>query len=423
MTQIAAKKNLSEAPDISSFYGRTQELAELQKWLTQERCQLVILHGMGGIGKSALARRLVDKIIHQYDYVIWLSLASAPPFSEIILKLMQFLTHGEQEADDIAPIMRCLHRHRCLIVLDSWEELIEDESENYTKYNNFVEIVAQESHRSSLLLLTRKLTHNIDILKGKLIRFKKLTEITPEAARQIFLAEGMSGTDRQLAELSQRYRNPLMIKVVAQQVKRVFSADISPFIDMSVFVGDAITKFLDEQFQGLAKIEINLIYWLAIRRNSATWNQLSHDSEQFLSDQQLFQTLNNLIARHSFISNNVEDIPTIYILDPVILKYTTERFVHEIFREILHLLNYQNLQGSELLITHSFITQNPQDEELNQEQMRRIVKPIQKMLVAKLGSQQQLKDELTQVISLLQYQGLSPGYAYQNISQLISVCQ
>jgi hypothetical protein len=35
--EVDANRNLGEAPPVSSFYGRTQELAELRQWLIQEQ--------------------------------------------------------------------------------------------------------------------------------------------------------------------------------------------------------------------------------------------------------------------------------------------------------------------------------------------------------------------------------------------------
>jgi hypothetical protein len=51
--------------------------------------------------------------------------------------------------------------------------------------------------------------------------------------------------------------------------------------------------------------------------------------------------------------------------------------------------------------------------------MRRIIKPIQKMLLALCIQERVVEEELRQVLSLLKDQGLSQGYAYQNISYLI----
>ncbi|MBH8555384.1 NACHT domain-containing protein [Nostocaceae cyanobacterium CENA357] len=422
--ELEHRKNLSEAPDISNFYGRTQELAELQQWLVQEHCRLVVIHGIGGIGKSALARHLVDKIADKYDYLIWLSLTSAPPFLEILIKLVHFLSKGEKEEGDISQLIQYLNNYRCLIVLDGWEEITDNESEDYANYSAFVDRVAKEVHRSSLLLLSRTRTPNIEILEGKLVRLKRLGALAYEEATEILKAEGISATDSELKEFSKRYSNPWILKRIAQKVQNV-SPDISDFLEnTSVFVDDVITQFLDQQFQELSKAETTLIYWVALRRNSATWHQLVQDSHQFFSYNQLFKTLDDLISKHSFIIKNIEDITTIYILDPVVLKYTTERFVQENFQEIFQVINSKNINDFELFITHNFITEHPEDEELNQEQMRRIVKPIQKMLLAELHIQERgIEEELRQVLSLLKDKGLSQGYGYRNISYLIAVCE
>ena len=51
-----------EALDVPTFYGREEELALLSRWVVQERCRVVSVLGMGGIGKSALATRVMHQV-------------------------------------------------------------------------------------------------------------------------------------------------------------------------------------------------------------------------------------------------------------------------------------------------------------------------------------------------------------------------
>lgn len=51
-----------EAPDASIFYGRTQELETLTQWIQVDRCRVINLLGMGGMGKTALVATLLARL-------------------------------------------------------------------------------------------------------------------------------------------------------------------------------------------------------------------------------------------------------------------------------------------------------------------------------------------------------------------------
>ena len=61
---------------------RTDELATLQRWILDERCRLVAVLGMGGIGKTSLAARLAQEVASSFERVYWRSLRDAPPVGE-----------------------------------------------------------------------------------------------------------------------------------------------------------------------------------------------------------------------------------------------------------------------------------------------------------------------------------------------------
>ncbi|MBW4646807.1 MAG: NACHT domain-containing protein [Goleter apudmare HA4340-LM2] len=411
-------RDLSEAPLLSTLYGRTQELGELEQWLLHEGCRLVVIHGVGGIGKAALARQLVENIADKYDYLIWRSLNSTPPFQKLLTELIQFLSKSQANQDNILSLlMNHLRQHRCLIVLEDWEEIMSNN--DYSEYCDFLKRVAREVHHSSVLLLSRERPQNIEPFEGQWVRLKKLRPLKYEDAKKILKAEGLSGKEDEQEEFSRRYSNPWILKRIATMTHVVFGGEISGVVAGSVIIDDVITEFLDQQFQNLSATGKTVIYWIAIRRNSASWNQLLKDTSQYLSSNQLFYTLNYLIQAYSLVDKNLEDVPILYILDPVILKYVTSRFVEESYQEICQIIQSQVIKGHELFITHSFITENPENEELTQDQIKRIVKPIKERLLTKLNSQQRVEEELKKIMPLLQSKGLPSGYADQNISRLL----
>ncbi|MUG99658.1 NACHT domain-containing protein [Scytonema sp. UIC 10036] len=428
--EVERRKDLGKVPLLSKFYGRTQELTKLEQWLQQETYRLIVIYGVGGIGKSSLVRQVLNNqiIVNKYDYIFWRSLDFAPLLPEL-LTFIQILSEEQESKADISQLMRYLRQSKCLLILDAWEEIIGRSGEQYRDYTELMERVAKEAHQSCVLLLSREKPSFIETLDDKLVHSLKLGGLDSKDVKDFLKTEGIYGTEKELDNFSLTYNNPWVMKRVAKKLKKVCGGKITGvFGEISVVVDDAIASFLNEQFHRLSKLETNLLYWIALRRNSASLTQLRKDtikSKSPLSASELLNALDSLIDKFSLIekSKNEENDLDVYTLDLVILKYITNQFVAQNCQEILTILQNQRIEGNELFVSHCFITDNPEDEELTQQQMRRIVKAIQDKLLAELLSQQQLEDELKKILSLLQDKELSPGYTYQNISYLIASCK
>lgn len=127
---IQNQTDWGEAVDVSVFYGRTQELDTLDQCIVGDRCRLVAMLGIGGIGKTALSVKLAERIQNEFEYVIWRSLRNAPPIKDILAQLIQFLSNQQETqlpetVDGISLLINYLRSSRCLLVLDNFETILQ----------------------------------------------------------------------------------------------------------------------------------------------------------------------------------------------------------------------------------------------------------------------------------------------------------
>ena len=85
-----------EAIGINLFFGREQEIQQLQNWIRRDCCRLITICGMGGIGKTALVTKLAKQISGEFEYVMWRSLRNAPTFSELVSESILFLSQQQE---------------------------------------------------------------------------------------------------------------------------------------------------------------------------------------------------------------------------------------------------------------------------------------------------------------------------------------
>ncbi|MCL4299102.1 MAG: NACHT domain-containing protein, partial [Anaerolineae bacterium] len=412
-----------EAPEIGVFYGRQAELAELKQWLVADRCRLVAVLGMGGMGKTVLAAKLTETLADQFDYVIWRSLLNAPPLAEILRGCLQFLS--AQQITDLSDslderlglLLDYLRQRRCLIVLDNLESILQggDRAGYYRpgceEYGQLIQRVGEARHQSSLLLTSRERPRGLARLEKDidLVRLLQLAGLGTEAGQEILKARDLAGSAQTRAALIDRYSgNPLALKLVTETIHELFAGDIAAFLTEETLVFDDIRDVLDQQFARLSALERAIIIWLAIEREAisaeALWDNLAPRGRE--SKRAFLEALRSL-QRRSLLEKSGEG----FTLQNVVTEYTTDRLIEQVCQEI-------EAEALDLFVSHALMKAQAK-EYVRQSQARLILQPIAERLVARLG-QAGVETKLRHLLTILQAEApLTPGYAGGNILNLL----
>ena len=82
--RINTPQYLKTIPDLVPIYDRSQELDLLKKSILMNRCRSIVIYGTAGIGKTALARQLLEEIKDDFDEIVWQSLGCQRSVVEFI---------------------------------------------------------------------------------------------------------------------------------------------------------------------------------------------------------------------------------------------------------------------------------------------------------------------------------------------------
>lgn len=428
-----------EAVDVEDFYGRDAQIAELESWIrggagteyAANRCRLVAVLGMGGIGKTALAARIAKNVQSEFDYVIWRSLRNAPTLVDILADLLNFLPSlpeadlPDNENTRILRLITALRQHRCLIIFDNVEAVLRsgegkpyeragEYRAGYEGYGYLFKKIGEAQHQSCLLLTSREKPKEVAAIEGKSLPVKvlQLSGLTLLEAQIILKDKGCVVEGALLRELVERYSgNPLALKIVATTIYDLFGNNVSEFLEQinqeTAVYGD-IRTLLRDQFRRLSDLEKQVMYWLAINREYVTLTELKEDIIPSSSLRRLLEAIESL-WRRSLIEREVNSGRLRQ--QSVVMEYVTEKAIEQFCADFTK--GEMDFANSYPLIKARSL------DYIRSSQQQHILQPVIRNLFSIYD--RELDVHLRRLLSSLQAHPSKKGYAAGNLINLL--CQ
>ncbi|MBD2542474.1 WD40 domain-containing protein [Planktothricoides raciborskii] len=420
-------RDWGDAPSDDPCYGRTQELNTLKEWILQHKCNLILLLGQGGIGKTTLSIKLATEIQNNFDYIIWRKLEASPSVEKILADAIQLFSNQQENflpetlEEKITRLIHYLKSSRCLLILDNAESILQSGShigqyrEGYQGYGDLLKRVAQSSHQSCLLITSREKPAALDIKTTETAKLIYLEGLKGEDSQKIFEEYGkFSGSESERGLVISNYAgNPFALRVVAQAIQDLLGGNISRFVEEYLNFGlvnfTEINDLLERQFDRISPSEQQIMYWLAINYEPVSDWKLREDIILPEIRQKLLESLASL-NRRSLIKNTQLG----YTQLPVLREYIINRLINEICQEI-------KTEKIEDLNRYSLCKATSKDY-IRETQIRQIISPLLEKLNQEIGGKRNVENKLKQIISTWQQKyPQSPGYLCGNILNLL--CQ
>ncbi|MEL7355147.1 MAG: NB-ARC domain-containing protein [Cyanobacteria bacterium J06560_6] len=444
--QIKWSQDWGGAVDVSVFYGREAELKTLEAWIVSDRCRLIALCGLGGMGKTALTAKLAHRVEDQFDYLIWRSLKNAPSVQDTVASLLNFFLEQPEmglprnEATDtvdaqLRQLINCMRAHRCLVVLDNIESLFEEGDTaalgqspsqgsarhsagtyrtGYEGYSHLFKTIGETTHNSCLLITTRELPKEITTQAGDTLptRYFQLSGLPSADGQAMLQALGeFTGSTSDWETLIQAYSgNPLALKMIASAVRDYFEGSLADFLlaaqQDSLILGD-VKQLLARQVSQLTPLEEEIMYWLAINREPVPWQTIQSDLVKTVPLNKVLQAIDSL-ERRSLLERKKSKITQ----QAVIMEFFTDEMITRVSEEVLS-------QKRAVLRSHALVKASSRDY-ITQAQTRLILQPVADRLIAERPDVQALATTLMESLSHERNQpATESGYVGGNVITLL----
>ncbi|MFZ1026369.1 MAG: NB-ARC domain-containing protein [Limnoraphis robusta] len=316
--------NLTEAPELTTFYNRISELTTLKQWILEDHTRLITIYGLSGIGKSALTFKLIQEINTEFDYIIWKSLNNLPTLSTLQTQLKNFFSPSQPTP--LSTVIDYFRNSRCLVILDDVQDILKigelagQYLAEYKDYGTFFKQTVRTPHHSCIILISWEKPREIATLEAenrpiKTLHLKGLGEEATEILREKGLTD-----EQQWLDLITRYQgHPVWLNLIASTILEVFNGRVSEFLEdkNDIFIGE-LSPSLEVKLERLSQLEKQVISSLADQQQPLNISQQLTDGK--LSKTDLLQAIQSLVRR-GLVEKISEGERSLFILNSIFQQY------------------------------------------------------------------------------------------------------
>lgn len=315
---------------LTPFYGRQAELAQIQSYLQDDGCRFVTLTGLGGIGKSRLAIEAAGKVAaHFPDGLYFIALAGLQNPQLLPLTIAGYLNLSLQgRQDPQVQIQQFLRGKQILLAIDNFEQFLAASEKLLALLSN--------TNRVKLLITSREplrmsgewqlgvegLEYPAGTLSPTDFQQYSAIQLFCQIARQVRPAFNPVQEQKGIIAICQYLRGmPLALEIAGRWAQFLDCATIANQIRQDVDFLTASQRDIPERQQSIRAIF------------DYTWKQLDPAGQSTLAQLAIFPADFTAQAAQTIAQTNLFTLA--HLLDKSLLHYTAGRYtLHPLLRQL-----------------------------------------------------------------------------------------
>lgn len=414
-------RDWGDAPDYL-IYGHSGEKQKLESYISDLNCRLVTVTGMARIGKTFLVAEVARSQAHQFDFVIWKRGQDYKGPKQLTADLIEFVENRQIDKDAdiqdcISQLISCFRKHRCLVVLNRMELLMQSGGglgnflEGDEAYGALLRRIGEQNHQSCLIAISREPFKDLTTYVGenRALRQIPVGGLDLEEARAILKQQNLHGSFEKQDELIKRYGgHPTFVRIAASYVKQLCHGDIERFLgaEQAPIVINGIKTQLDKIFERISELEKDVLSWIAIYQIPCSEGDLS----EFIQTSPA-NLRNALLALRRRSLVEIADTGNYQIHD-----YIREYVLSQIGERII-----QELKAGELIVFNQYpLMLGQANDRIRQKQQVGLLQPV--FIGIKVHYGRNLANYLSDLIDVLRrHFHHRSGYAATNLISLLKL--